>query len=44
MPALVLTALGLLFGYKDRRMTCRDIFWSVAETGVQLIDLVMIGA
>ena len=41
---LVLIVLGLLFGYKGRRMTFRDIFWSVAETGVLVIDLVMIGA
>jgi TRAP transporter 4TM/12TM fusion protein len=36
--------VGLLFGYKGRRLTLRDIFWAVAETGVLVIDLVMIGA
>jgi len=40
----VLVILGLAFGYKGRRMTLRDIFWAVAETGVLVIDLVMIGA
>ncbi len=39
-----LIVLGLVFGYKGRRMTLKDIFWSVAETGVLVIDLVMIGA
>jgi len=39
-----LIILGLVFGYKGRRMTLKDIFWSVAETGVLVIDLVMIGA
>lgn len=41
---LALVVLGLLFGYKGRRMTLKDIFWSAAETGVLIIDLVMIGA
>ena len=41
---VALIVLGLAFGYKGRRMTLKDIFWSVAETGVLVIDLVMIGA
>ncbi len=41
---VVLIIFGLLFGYKGRRMTLRDIFWAMAETGVLVIDLVMIGA
>jgi len=40
---VALTVLGLAFGYKGRRMSLKDIFWSVAETGVLVIDLVMIG-
>lgn len=39
-----LIILGLAFGYKGRRMTLKDIFWGGAETGVLVIDLVMIGA
>jgi TRAP transporter 4TM/12TM fusion protein len=39
-----LIGLGLVFGYKGRRMTLSDIFWAVAATGVLIIDLVMIGA
>ena len=41
---LVLVVLGLVFGYRGRRMRLRDVFWAVAETGVLVIDLVMIGA
>lgn len=41
---VALILLGLTFGYKGRRMSLKDIFWSVAETGVLVIDLVMIGA
>ncbi len=41
---VALIVLGLAFGYKGRRMSLKDIFWSVAETGVLVIDLVMIGA
>ncbi len=40
---LALIVLGMAFGYKGRRMTLKDIFWAVAETGVLIIDLVMIG-
>jgi TRAP-type uncharacterized transport system fused permease subunit len=40
---VALTVLGLAFGYKGRRMSLKDIFWSVVETGVLVIDLVMIG-
>ncbi|NQV57218.1 MAG: TRAP transporter fused permease subunit, partial [Rhodospirillales bacterium] len=39
-----LIVLGLTFGYKGRRMSLKDIFWSIAETGVLVIDLIMIGA
>ena len=41
---VALIALGLTFGYKGRKMSLKDIFWSIAETGVLVIDLVMIGA
>ncbi len=40
----VLILLGLFVGYKGKRMTLRDVFWAVAETGVLVLDLVMIGA
>ncbi len=42
--SLAFIVVGLIFGYKGRRLTFRDIFWAVAETGVLVIDLVMIGA
>ena len=42
--SVMLIVLGLVFGYQGRRMKLRDIFWSIAETGVLIIDLVMIGA
>ncbi len=42
--ALAFIVVGMIFGYKGRRLTLRDIFWAVAETGVLVIDLVMIGA
>ena len=41
---LALIFLGLIFGYKGQRMTLKDIFWSIAETGAMVIDLIMIGA
>jgi TRAP transporter 4TM/12TM fusion protein len=40
----VLLVTGLALGYKGRRMTARDVFDSVARTGVLVLDLVMIGA
>jgi TRAP transporter 4TM/12TM fusion protein len=40
----VLLLTGLAVGYKGRRMTARDVFESVARTGVLVLDLVMIGA
>jgi len=36
--------LGLTIGYRGSRMSLKDIFWSVAETGILAIDLIMIGA
>ena len=42
--AAAFIVVGMAFGYKGRRLTLRDIFWAVAETGVLVIDLVMIGA
>jgi len=42
--SLAFVVVGITFGYKGRRLTPRDIFWAVAETGVLVIDLVMIGA
>jgi len=40
----LLVILGVVFGYKGRRMTLKDIFWSIVETGILVLDLVMIGA
>ncbi len=40
----LLIILGMAFGYKGRRMTLKDIFWSIVETGILVLDLVMIGA
>jgi TRAP transporter 4TM/12TM fusion protein len=40
----VLAIFGLLFGYKGQRMALKDIFWAMVETGVLVLDLVMIGA
>ncbi|MGE3644670.1 MAG: TRAP transporter permease [Beijerinckiaceae bacterium] len=42
--SLAFIALGLLVGYQGRRMSLKDVFWSVAETGILAIDLIMIGA
>ncbi len=42
--AFAFVIVGMAFGYKGRRLTPRDVFWAVAETGVLVIDLVMIGA
>ncbi|MFV0244207.1 MAG: TRAP transporter permease [Qingshengfaniella sp.] len=39
----VLAVLGMTVGYKGRRMTLKDLFWAVARTGSQVIDLIMIG-
>jgi len=40
--AVILVA-GVAFGYKGRRLTFRDIFDAVRETGITVISLVMIG-
>ena len=42
--SLAFIVVGMVFGYKGRRLNLRDVFWAVAETGVLVIDLVMIGA
>ncbi len=42
--SIALIVISLVFGYKGRRLSLRNIWWSVAETGVLVIDLVMIGA
>ena len=42
--SLAFVVVGMAFGYKGIRLKLRDIFWAVAETGVLVIDLVMIGA
>ena len=42
--SLAFIVVGMVFGYQGRRLKLRDIFWAVAETGVLVIDLVMIGA
>jgi len=41
---LVLLVAGLTIGYKGVRMPVKEIFNSVAKTGVLVLDLVMIGA
>jgi TRAP transporter 4TM/12TM fusion protein len=40
----LLLLVGLAFGYRGKRMSWRDVFESVARTGVLVLDLVMIGA
>jgi TRAP transporter 4TM/12TM fusion protein len=40
----LLLAVGLFVGYRGKRMVWRDVFDSVARTGVLVLDLVMIGA
>ena len=42
--SLAFVIVGMTFGYKGTRLTLRNIFWAIAETGVLVIDLVMIGA
>jgi TRAP transporter 4TM/12TM fusion protein len=41
---LVLIPLGLLIGYRARRMKLRDIFDASVSTGLVVLDLMMIGA
>lgn len=40
----LLLLVGLTLGYRGKRMGWRDVFDSVARTGVLVLDLVMIGA
>ena len=40
----LLLLVGMAFGYRGKRMGLRDVFDSVARTGVLVLDLVMIGA
>jgi len=40
----LLLLVGVAFGYRGKRMGWRDVFDSVARTGVLVLDLVMIGA
>jgi TRAP transporter 4TM/12TM fusion protein len=40
----LLMLVGLVLGYRGKRMGWRDVFESVARTGVLVLDLVMIGA
>jgi TRAP transporter 4TM/12TM fusion protein len=40
----VLLLVGLVFGYRGKRMGWNDVFDSVARTGILVLDLVMIGA
>lgn len=42
--SVAFAVFGLVHGYKGKRMTMKDLFWSIAETGILAIDLVMIGA
>jgi TRAP transporter 4TM/12TM fusion protein len=42
--SFLLLLVGLLFGYRGKRMALRDVFDAVARTGVLVLDLVMIGA
>ncbi len=42
--SVALILVSFAFGYKGKRLSLRDIWWAVAETGVLVIDLVMIGA
>ena len=40
----ILLIVGLAFGYRGKRMSRRDVFDSIARTGILVLDLVMIGA
>ncbi len=42
--SVALILVSVAFGYKGKRLSLRDRWWAVAETGVLVIDLVMIGA
>ena len=37
--ALAFIVVGMVFGYKGQRLKLRDIFWAVAETGVDRISV-----
>jgi TRAP transporter 4TM/12TM fusion protein len=40
----LLLLVGIVFGYRGKRMAWRELFGSIARTGVLVLDLVMIGA
>ena len=44
LASAAFAVFGLIFGYQRKRMSLRDLFWSIAETGILAIDLIMIGA
>lgn len=42
--ALGALVVGVLMGYKDKRMSARDILECLVETGHAIVDIIMIGA
>jgi TRAP transporter 4TM/12TM fusion protein len=41
--AVIIVALGMLLGYRGKRLSLRDIFDAIRQTGITVIDIVMIG-
>ena len=42
--AASIVAVNWVFGYKGRRMTLRDLYETVRDTGISAVDIVVIGA
>jgi TRAP transporter 4TM/12TM fusion protein len=44
IASLVVAAIGIVFGYKRRRMKLRALYDAVVETGIATLDILMIAA
>jgi TRAP transporter 4TM/12TM fusion protein len=44
IAAGILIVNGLVFGYRGKRMTVRDVIWTVTSTGAAVIDVLLICA
>jgi TRAP transporter 4TM/12TM fusion protein len=44
IAALAVAAIGILFGYKGRRMSFRALFDALVQTGIASLDILMIAA
>lgn len=44
LASAILVVNGMVFGYRGRRMTFRDLVWSITSTGAAVIDVLLICA